>query len=128
MEPEIVRICLGETASYPAPRRFARQVYLEHPEGRLDGVQAGFPGADVTWVGESGEWPQLRPGGPAEPPALRAVLVLRQRGDTLSALADSDDRAVTFFIDAAAPDDLDALEAEVRSAIKIDVTPPERVG
>jgi biotin carboxylase len=128
LEPEIVRICLGETASYPAPRRFARQVYLEHPEGRLDGVHADFPGADVTWVGESGEWPQLQPGGPAEPPALRAILVLRQRGDTLSALADSDDRAVTFFIDAAAPDDLDTLEAEVRSAVKIDVTPPERVG
>ncbi len=128
LEPEIIRICLGETASYPAPRRFARQVYLEHPEGRLDGVHVDFPGADVTWVGESGEWPQLQSGGPAEPRALRAILVLRQRGDTLSPLADSDDRAVTFFIDAVAPGDLDALEAEVRSAIKIDVTPPERVG
>ena len=55
LEPEIIRICLGETTSYPAPRRFARQVFLEHPEGRLDGVHVDFPGADVTWVGESGE-------------------------------------------------------------------------
>jgi hypothetical protein len=128
LEPEIVRICLGETASYPASRRCARQVYLEHPEGRLDGVRADVPGAAVTWVGESGEWPRLRPGAPDEPPALRAILVLHPRGGILSTLADSDDRAVTFFIDAATPDGLDALEAEVRSAIHIDVTPLSHAG
>lgn len=128
MEPEIIRICLGETASYPAPRRFARQVYLEHPEGRLDAVRADLPGAAVTWVGESGEWPQLRPGAPEDPPALRAILVLRERGATLSALADSDDRAVTFLIDAATPGELDALESDVRSAIRLDVTPLSQVG
>lgn len=127
LEAEIVRICLGETASYSTPRRFARQVYLEHPEGRLDGVRVDFPGAAVTWVGESGEWPQLRPGTPDEPAALRAVLVLHDRGDILSALAHSDDRAVTFLIDAPTPAALDALEAEARSAIHIDVTPLSHV-
>jgi ATP-grasp domain-containing protein len=123
MEPEIIRICLGEPASYPAPHRFARQVYLEHPEGRLDGVHLDLPDAAVTWVGDSGAWPALRPGAPDDPPALRAVLVLRRRGDTLAALSDSDDRAITFLIDAATPDALATIEAEVRSAIHLDVTP-----
>lgn len=123
LEPEIVRICLGEPASYPAASRFARQVYLEHPAGRLDNVRVGFPGVPVAWVGKSGEWPQLRPCAPADPPALHAVLVLHRQGDTLSALADSDDRAVTFFIDAPTPGLLDAQEACARSAIRVDVTP-----
>jgi ATP-grasp domain-containing protein len=128
LEPEIIRICLGETASYPAPRRFARQVYLEHPVGQLDGVRTDYPGATVTWVGESGVWPQLLPGSPGDPPALRAILVLQKRGDVLSRLADSDDRAVTFLIDAATPDALDALDAEVRSAIDIQITPVSPAG
>lgn len=124
LEPEITRVCLGEEASYPMPRRFARQVYLEHPEGRLDDVRTDLPGATVTWVGESGEWPRLRPGAPGDPPALRAILVLRNRGDMLTAMSDSDDRAVTFLIDAPTPDALDALEADVRSAIHLVVTRP----
>lgn len=127
MEPEIIRICLGEAASYPRPRRYTRQVYLEHPEGRLDDVRADLPGAEVTWVGDAGEWPRLRPGTPDDPATLRAILVLRPRGDVLSALGDSDDRAVTFLIDAPTPESLDKLEAEVRSAIHIDVTPPAPV-
>lgn len=122
MEPEIIRICLGETASYPAPRRFARQVYLEHPVGRLEDVRADFPGSAITWAGPSGVWPRLRSGGPDEPPALRAILVLRNRGDLLSGLTDSDDRAVTFFVDAATPDALDELEKAVRTAIHVQVT------
>jgi biotin carboxylase len=123
LEPEIVRICLGEPASYPAARRYARQVYLEHPEGRLDNVQVTYPGVAATWVGETGEWPRLRPREPTEPSALHAVLVLHEQGDILSELASSDDRAVTFLIDAPTPDQLDALERSVRSAIHIDVTP-----
>ena len=36
-------------------------------------------------------------------------------------LTDSDDRSVTFFIDAATPDELDVLERRVRAAIDADV-------
>lgn len=124
MEPEIIRICLGETASYAAPARYARQVYLDHPVGRLDDVRVDFPHVTVCWVGESGEWPRLAPGAVDEPPALRAVLVLCQRGTALSVLTESDDRAVTFLIDAATPEQLDDLEAQVRSALHLDVAPP----
>lgn len=123
MEPEIVRICLGEPAAYDPPRRFARQVYLEHEEGRLDDVRVGRPGVEVAWVGPSGVWPHLPPGRPDDDPALRGVLVLQDRGSLLPPLGDSDDRAVTFLLDAPTAEGLDALEAEVRASISIDVTP-----
>jgi hypothetical protein len=47
------------------------------------------------------------------------VLVLKRRGAELVELTDSDDRSVTFFIDAATADQLDALERRVRAAITI---------
>ncbi len=120
MEPAILRIALGEPASYRAPRRYTRQVYLEHEPGTLQDVQVRWPGVDPTWIGDSGVWPDVEPGAPGDPPALRAVLVLKKRGSEPVPLADSDDRAVTFYIDAPSPDEPDALEARVRAAICTD--------
>jgi ATP-grasp domain len=121
MEPQILRIALGEPAAYPAPRRCARQVYLEHEPGVLHDVAVHWPGVEPVWIGSSGVWPDVEPGAPDDPPALRAVLVLKERGSELRTLADSDDRAVTFFIDAPTPGGLDALERRVRAAIALDV-------
>lgn len=121
MEPQILRIALGEPASYPAVRRCARQVYLEHEPGVLRDVRVRWPDVEPVWIGDSGVWPDTAPGAAGDPPALRAVLVLKKRGAPLVTLADSDDRAVTFFIDAPTPDDLDALEERVRAAIEVDV-------
>ena len=65
----------------------------------------------------SGQIPEVDP--QEDLPALRAVLVLRHRGDSLAELLSSDDRVVTFFIDAPTPESLDALEEQVRAAITI---------
>ncbi|MEU6427266.1 ATP-grasp domain-containing protein [Microbispora sp. NPDC046973] len=119
MEPEIIRIALGEPAAYPAPRRYARQVYLEHEPGRLGDVTVDWPGISPAWVGEGGLWPEIEPGAPDDPPTLRAVLVLKDRGAELGPLHSSDDRAVTFLIDAATPAELDELEMRVRHAVRI---------
>jgi ATP-grasp domain len=120
MEPEIIRIALGETARFPEPRRVARQVYLEHRPGPLHDVTVDWPGVDITWVNGGVPWPDI-PARPADdPPALRAVLVLKARGTELEPLRSSDDRAVTAFIDAATTEGLDALEARVRAAVSID--------
>jgi hypothetical protein len=127
MEPEIIRICLGEAASYPRPRRYTRQVYLQHQAGVLEDVVVSWNGARVTWVGEHGVWPHLRPGAAADGPCLRAVLVLRDRGADLPVLRESDDRAVTFLIDAPTPGELDHLERQVRSAIRLEIAPQARV-
>ncbi|HEX9623471.1 MAG TPA: ATP-grasp domain-containing protein [Streptosporangiaceae bacterium] len=119
LEVEILNVALGVKASYPAPRRFARQVYLEHEPGVLEDVTVAWPDARPQWIGEGGVWPEIKPGAADDDPTLRAVLVLRHRGDSLTELASSDDRVVTFFIDAATPEQLDDLEQKVRAAITI---------
>ncbi|MEU9031056.1 ATP-grasp domain-containing protein [Streptomyces sp. NPDC048383] len=125
LEPEIVRIALGEAADYPPPRRFTRQVYLEHEAGCLADVTLDWPGVRPQWVGEAGTWPDCAPGEPGDAPALRALLVLKEAGARLQPLACSDDRAVTFLIDAPTPDGLDALERAVRTAVTVVVDPED---
>lgn len=121
LEPEIIRVCLNEQASYPPPRRYARQVYLEHPVGWLEDVTVNWPGVRPAWVGRSGVWPSPVVGDAGDRPCLRAVLVQQDRGMQLSSLHESDDRAVSFLIDASSPALLDSLETEVRAAISIHV-------
>ncbi|MEV7414920.1 ATP-grasp domain-containing protein [Streptomyces sp. NPDC089919] len=123
MEPEILRIALGESAAYPAPARYTRQVYLEHEEGALGDVRLDWPGVSPQWVGEGGMWPEPVPGAPDDPAALRALLVLKEAGARLAPLASSDDRAVTFLIDAPSPAELDGLELRVRAAVCVTVDP-----
>ncbi|WP_030200939.1 acetyl-CoA carboxylase biotin carboxylase subunit family protein [Streptomyces sp. NRRL S-87] len=124
MEPEIVRIALGEPAAYPAPARYARQVYLEHEEGALGTVALDWPGVAPQWVGgDGGMWPETVPGAADDPGALRALLVLKEAGARLTPLASSDDRAVTFLIDAPTPAELDELERRVRAAVTVTVDP-----
>ncbi|MFF1560490.1 acetyl-CoA carboxylase biotin carboxylase subunit family protein [Streptomyces sp. NPDC058279] len=126
LEPEIIRIALGEPASYPAPTRFARQVYLEHGTGALADVTLDWPGVRPLWVGESGMWPELAPGAPDDPATLRALFVLKEAGAPLGPLASSDDRAVTFLIDAPTPQGLDELERRVRGAVTVTTDPEAR--
>jgi ATP-grasp domain len=121
LEPEILNVALGEPASYPSPRRYARQVYLEHEAGVLEDVEVAWPDVTPQWIGEGGVWPEIKPGPADDDPALRAVLVLKHKGSELVPLSSADDRAVTFFIDAATPQQLDELEARVRQAISIQV-------
>ncbi|THA26995.1 hypothetical protein E4198_22130 [Streptomyces sp. RKND-216] len=100
----------------------ARQVYLETPEGVLEDVKVRHPQcAAPVWAADGEAWPPLRPGAPQDPPALRAVLVLRRRGDNIGPLTESGDRVVTFLIDAATTAELDALEAEVRTSVDVTV-------
>ena len=126
MEAPIIRLALGEDVDYPAPRRYARQVYLDHRPGILRDVVLDWPGVDVAWTGEADLWPRLRPGVPGDPPALRAVLALRGRGSRLEPLGCSDDRAVTFFVDADTEAELDEIEARVRAALTVVVEPDGR--
>ncbi|PYC71894.1 hypothetical protein C7C46_26460 [Streptomyces tateyamensis] len=121
LEPEIVRLALGEPADYPEPRRWTRQVYLEHEQGELAEVRVDWPGIEPVWLGEAGVWPDPAVGAAGEPGALRAVLVLKERGSRLGPLESSEDRAVCFLIDAPSPEALDALEQRVRAAVRIEV-------
>lgn len=123
LEPEIVRIALGEPASYPQPVRHARQVYLEHTPGVLADVRIDGFDVEPAWVGEGGLWPAVGPAAPADPPTLRAVLVHQDRGTLLGPLHSSEDRAVSFFIDAPTAAELDELEGRVRRAVTVRTVP-----
>ena len=124
LETEVLRIALGEHADYPAPRRHTRQVYLEHPEGVLDDVVVDWPGdVRVEWVGEAGVWEQPEPLPADAPAALRAVHVHADRGAVLGPITCSEDRSVTFLVDAPTPAELDEITERVRRAIDIRTTP-----
>ncbi|MGL5859401.1 MAG: ATP-grasp domain-containing protein [Angustibacter sp.] len=123
LESEVLRIALGEHADYPSPRRFARQVYVEHPVGVLADVTVDWPGVDVEWVGETGVWDQPAPLPADAPAALRAVHVSKDRGTALGPITCSQDRAVTAFLDAPTAAELDELTGRVRRAITIRVAP-----
>jgi hypothetical protein len=123
MEPEILRIALGEPADYPEARRYARQVYVAHRPGILSDVQVDWPGVEARWVNDGNPYPDI-PALPAnDPPALRAVLVYEARGTELGPIRSSDDRAVSFFIDAPTIAELDEIEERVRRAVTIHTAP-----
>lgn len=94
---------------------------------RSPAVTLDWPGVRPLWVGESGMWPELAPGAKDDPATLRALFVLKEAGARLGPLASSDDRAVTFLIDAPTPQGLDELERRVRGAVTV-TTDPEADG
>jgi ATP-grasp domain len=123
MEPEILRIALGEPADYPAARRYARQVYVGHQPGTLVDVKVDWPGVEAQWVNDGNPYPDI-PALPADATAaLRAVLVYEARGAELGPIRSSDDRAVSFFIDAPTIAELDEIEERARRAVTIHTTP-----
>jgi hypothetical protein len=125
LETALTQIAVGEPASYPAPRRHARQVFLEHPPGILKDVHIDITLATrAWWLSDSSVPPGPTAAYESESPAaLRLVTVFKQRGESLSEMTNSRDRAVTFVIDAASPSDLDLFEQEVRKGIHVEVTP-----
>ena len=122
LEPEILRIALGEPASYASPRRCTRQVYFKHQPGVLRKPSVRWPGIEPAWISANGVWPDIEPGAVeiGNEPTLLAALVLRNRGTELVRLTDSDDRSVTFVIDASTPVELDELEQRVQAAISME--------
>jgi hypothetical protein len=123
MEPEILKIALGEPADYPAARRYARQVYVGHQPGILDDVTVDWPGVEARWVNDGNPWPDIPALDADDPPALRAVLVYEARGTKLGPIRSSDNRAVTFVIDAPTIAELDEIEKRVRRAVTIHTSP-----
>jgi hypothetical protein len=124
MEPAILRLALGEPACYPVPRRVARQVYVEHPIGVLQSVSIDRDDVELCWAPEGSYWPDLKTGQPGDPPAVRAVVVLKRVGERLQPLRESGDRSLTFLIDADHYWQLDELAAQVRAGLHVAVANP----
>jgi hypothetical protein len=123
IEPEIIKIALGEPARYPAPRRIARQVYLGGAAGRFREVTSAGSGPAPYLFRASFDKPELALPGAADPPALREVMVERSPGEVLGAVTSSADRVGCFFLDAATAAELDALESRVERELAVVVDP-----
>ena len=118
MEPEILRIALGEPADYPSARRYARQVYVGHQPGTLVDVAVDWPGVEPRWVDDGNPWPDIPAAAPLMPrPRCVPSSSMRPIGAELGPIRSSDDRAVTFFIDAPSIAELDEIEERVRRAV-----------
>jgi biotin carboxylase len=97
-EPVMVDLALGVPTSYPAPRRRAVQVYLEHPYGRLRDVTS--TATPVYWVARDDRWPAFEPAAPQAAPRGCAVLVTREPGEPLGPQTDSEARSASVIFDA----------------------------
>jgi hypothetical protein len=127
VEPALISLALGEHVTYARPVRYARQVFLDHePDLLLDVVVDDAGGVAPVWFYETGERRVARAGAADGPSALREVLILKRRGELLSSITSSYDRAVTFLIDAPTPAELDELDNRVRQRISI-LTEPARL-
>ena len=119
LEEALIRIALKEPAAYPEPTRMARQVYFEHPNGRLKDVQLqGFP-IKPTFLFDTGMRAELDCSARHEPATLREVTVEKQRGALLGSIRQSRDRCGYFLMDGANVAALDKLEAEVLQNITV---------
>lgn len=122
IESALIEASLGRPASYAEIRRRARQIYLEHEPGRLQSVTVDWPGlSEPAWLSEVGVWPVPQPGKPDDPPTLREVMVLKERGEALVPITQSSARAVTGIFDAPLSSNLDEIDARVRCAIHVEV-------
>ena len=122
LEAALVQIALGEPASYPQPCRYARQVYLEHPPGRLKDVRVDSAlGTQPWWLGDKGRYPEVADVAADAPARIGLVLVGPRRGSRLSEIRKSGDRSVMFLADSPTAGALDEVERAARDAVRIEV-------
>ncbi|MFD0821952.1 acetyl-CoA carboxylase biotin carboxylase subunit family protein, partial [Micromonospora zhanjiangensis] len=121
MEEALLTVALGEPTSYPATRRYARQVYLPHPPGVLADVRADGLDAPVTWLAERWMWPPVQPRPADADASVQMVVAGRSVGAELTEIRQSGDRSTMFVIDAPSPAELDRLEARCVAAVTVEV-------
>ncbi|AZM56026.1 carboxylase [Streptomyces sp. WAC 01529] len=118
LEPALLDLALGERPTVPAPRRRARQVYLEHPSGVLSDVTCAED-VPVSWVTTDGAWPRFTPVEPDAPARLVAVIVTREAGQQLGQWSDSGGRAVSVVVDGPLDEDLQGAAERLAKAVHI---------
>jgi hypothetical protein len=120
LEEAVLALAIGKPAAYPEPRRWARQVFVEHMPGVLADVRVSA-GVRPVWMAH--EMPYRIPDylDCHEPGRLRAVKVAKRRGEVLGQLISNQDRAVTYIIDAPSLAEVDDLELLASETIDIDV-------
>lgn len=126
LESAALRIALGEDVSYPAPARFARQVYLTDDAVGLHG--GAIDGVTPTWLDETDLWPQPSPVEMDRPAQLQAVIVSKHSSGDPTGVRESGDRVASFLIDAPSAADLESMEVQVADALSAAGFSREAVG
>ncbi|GGX92031.1 ATP-grasp domain-containing protein [Streptomyces hiroshimensis] len=121
VERVMLDLALGEPASYPAPRRRARQHFLDHPHGVLRDVTAD--GAEVSWPSRDDRWPPFTPVAEGDGPGTRGVLVGRLPGDVLGVQRDSGHRSASVILDAPLDADIEAATKQATGLVTLHVDP-----
>ncbi|MER8184448.1 ATP-grasp domain-containing protein [Kitasatospora sp. NPDC094015] len=121
LEDAVVAVALGEAPAPARPHRIARQVYLPHEAGVLDGLDVdGQLDTPAQWFDPALVRPQVTAcGEPASPAALRCVVALKPAGTVLEPIRQSGDRAAMFVVDAPTAEALDEIERRCLAAISL---------
>ncbi|MFE5868447.1 acetyl-CoA carboxylase biotin carboxylase subunit family protein [Streptomyces roseifaciens] len=118
LEPALVDLALGQRPDIPAPRRRARQIYLDHPVGVLADVECAED-VPVSWVSKDVAWPHFASVEPDAPARLAAVIVTREAGQELGEWSDSGGRAVSVVVDGPLGEDLQVAAERLAKAVHI---------
>lgn len=121
VETVMVDLALGLPTSYPAPRRRARQQFVDHPYGRLRDVVAD--GVPVSWPTRDDEWPFFVPVPASAGGTAHGVLVGRLPGDVLGPQLDSGHRSASVIVDAPLDEDIDLVTKRAVALVSLDVEP-----
>lgn len=121
VETVMVDLALGLPASYPPPRRRARQHFVDHPHGRLRDVSAD--GVPVSWPGRDDRWPHLTPVSADATSRMHGVLVGRLPGDVLGPQLDSGHRSASVIVDAPLDEDIELVTKRAVALVSLDVEP-----
>lgn len=122
LEPVMLDLALGVQTSHPAPRRRARQHFVEHSHGILRDVSAD--GIPVFWPSRDDRWPDFVPLAADDPASAPAVLVGRLPGDLLGVQIDSGHRSASVIVDAPLGEDLELATKRFTERVTLLVTPP----
>ncbi|MCX3061848.1 ATP-grasp domain-containing protein [Streptomyces beihaiensis] len=121
VEPVMLDLALGIPARFPAPRRRARQQFVDHPHGVLRDVTAD--GTEVSWPSRDDRWPLMAPVDADAEPGTRGVLVGRLPGDVLGEQLHSGHRSVSVVVDARLDADLDLAAKHAVERVSLHVDP-----
>lgn len=125
IERAMVDIAIGQPAAYPAPTRCAREACFTAPVGEaLEDVRFAVPFDDsaVVFDGEQ-VWPAIGAAGDAGSSGVAATVVTARRGAVVEEPAQDDSMAGFMLLTGATHRELDAVEAQARAAMRIDVRP-----
>jgi len=121
VEPVMLDLALGAPAAYPAPRRRARQHFVDHPHGVLRDVTTD--GVAVSWPSRDDRWPELAPLPANAPAQARAVLVVRLPGERLGVQVDSGHRSASVIVDVPLRTDLESVTEAAVERVTLVVDP-----